>query len=173
MYEKTITHALENASIKAFNKFKPLLNIWCFKGRHIQSLLANQLLSTFHFSVRYITAALKRTAIKDVEHELKSVRSPKSKKVKRELSFDSSNKGDVNDDDGNDNKDLSDNNNDTYHSLSTKREEKQQHEEVEFHNGGCRVPISAHGKTAVMSTLETMKVLLNPDTEYVCAQVPV
>ena len=58
--------------------------------------------------------------------------SPKSKKVKRELSFDSSNKGDVTDDDSNDNKDPSDNNNDAYHSLSTKREEKQQHEEVEF-----------------------------------------
>ena len=33
------------------------------------------------------------------------------------------------------------------------------------------MPIFACGKT-VMSPLETMKVLLNPDTEYVCGQVP-
>ena len=55
--------------------------------------------------------------------------------------------------------------------LSTKREEKQQHEAIEFHNGDCRVPIFARGKN-VMSPLETMKVLLNPDTEYICGQVP-
>ena len=134
-------------------------------------MLAGQLLSTFHSSVRCITAALKRTPIKDVGRELKSVRSPKSKKVKRGLSFDSSGKGDVDDDGENDNEVACDNSNDAYHSLSTKREEKQQHEAIEFHNGDCRVPIFARGKT-VMSPLETMKVLLNPNTEYVCAQVP-
>ena len=132
--------------------------------------LGSQFLSTFYSSVRCITAALKRTPIKDVERESKSVRSPKSKKVKRELRFDSSDHGDVDDDDDNDNEDPCDNNNDAYHSLSTKREEKQQHEAIEFHDGDCRVPIFARGKT-VMGPLETMKVLLNPDTEYVCAQV--
>ena len=94
--------------------------------------------------------------------------SPKSKKVKREFSFDSSDKGHVHDDDDdddNDKDDACDNYNDAYHSLSTKREEKEQ-EAIEFHNGDCRVPIFARGKT-VMSPLETMKVLLNPDTEYV------
>lgn len=136
---------------------KPLINL-------------NQLLSTFHSSVRCITAALKRTPIKDVERELESVRSPKSKKVKRELRFDSRDKCDVDDDDDNDNEDTYDSNNDAY-SLSTKREEKQQHEAIEFHNGDCRVPIFARGKN-VMGPLETMKVLLNPDIEYVCAQVP-
>ena len=148
--------------------------IWCFKGRHTQFLLLSQLLSTFHSSVRCITAALKRTPIKDVEIELKSVWSPKSKKVKREFSFDSSDKGHVHDDDDdddNDKDDACDNYNDAYHSLSTKREEKEQQEAIEFHNGDCRVPIFARGKT-VMSPLETMKVLLNPDTEYVCGQVP-
>ena len=115
----------------------------------------NQLLSTFHSSVRCITAALKRTPIKDVERELKSVRSPKSKKVKRELRFDSRDKCDVHDDDDNDNEDAYDSNNDAY-SLSTKGEEKQQYEAIEFHNGDCRVPIFARGKN-VMSPLETVK----------------
>ena len=75
--EKTITHAFENASIKALNKINLVNMMWCFKGRHIQYLLPSQPLSTFHSSVRCITAALKRTPIKDVERELKSVRSPK------------------------------------------------------------------------------------------------
>ncbi|KAL9982941.1 hypothetical protein ACROYT_G005056 [Oculina patagonica] len=99
-------------------------------------------------SVRCITSALKRTQIKDEECEPKSVRSPQSKKAKRVLRFNADYKDDVDDD------------------CSSECEDG-----VEFHNEDCRVPIFARKKT-VLSPIETMKVLLNPDPAYICTKMP-
>ena len=95
--------------------------------------------------MKCITAALKRTPIKDKEHAVKPLRSPKSKKVKRKLSLE--------DDDSHDSDDDNDRNTD----------DDRQQEAVEFHNcDSPRIPIYSRGKT-VMSPLETTQILIDPD----------
>ena len=96
--------------------------IYELKDKHIFSPL-------FFFSVKCITAALKRTPIKDKEHAVKPLRSPKSKKVKRKLSLE--------DDDSHDSDGDNDRNTD----------DDQQQEAVEFHNCDSRIPIYSRGKT--------------------------
>lgn len=110
--------------------------------------MVDNFLSTILSSVRCITSALKRTPIKDEECEPKSVRSPQSKKAKRVLRFNADYKDDVDDD------------------CSSECDDG-----VEFHNEDCRVPIFARKKT-VLSPIETMKVLLNPDPAYICTKMP-